>query len=305
MEQSKCKLRNFMAHSEETKKKIANTKNKLSTYPLLDYAQIKYCQCGCGERIKISYDHRYRPVKYIQGHGRKKKINEFLKQTLICACGCGQQIKLQKFHHWGNLRTPPKFIKGHYGSVRKTNVETEIAEFLKQVIYCRCGCGNKVTIRRYHRYKGLPEYICGHKPISDEHRRKNSEAQIERVIKNNGVAHGINGFKVGKFYSQKTQKEIHFESSYEEKAYIVLEKSDAVIEYDRCNFGIAYYKNGGIHRYIPDIIVTYKTGKKSIIEIKPENLVKDSVNQSKFKAAKEYCKINNLEFLIWTEKELF
>src|SRR3972149_10251213 len=27
---------------------------------------------------------------------------------------------------------------------------------------CKCGCGNKIEIKKYHRFYGIPEYLSGH-----------------------------------------------------------------------------------------------------------------------------------------------
>lgn len=77
------------------------------------------------------------------------------------------------------------------------------------------------------------------------------------------------------------------------------------------------------HRYYPDLIIKYTTGLVVIVEIKPyrqtikpvitknknrQTLLNESItytkNISKWLAAKEYARQNNLEFQIWTEKTL-
>jgi L-2-hydroxyglutarate oxidase LhgO len=75
-----------------------------------------------------------------------------------------------------------------------------------------------------------------------------------------------------------------------------------------------------IHNYYPDFMVQFKdkTGIKSwMIEVKPkkqtylkENASKKEkitwiVNNAKWEAAKKYCELNNIEFKLLTEKELF
>ncbi|AGG54363.1 head completion protein [Cyanophage S-SSM6b] len=79
--------------------------------------------------------------------------------------------------------------------------------------------------------------------------------------------------------------------------------------------------DGKRHRYFPDFYV--KVGKKKyIVEVKPfrqtlepktqkrvtkryiNEVVTFSVNQAKWKAAREFCKDNSLEFMLITEKEL-
>jgi len=77
-----------------------------------------------------------------------------------------------------------------------------------------------------------------------------------------------------------------------------------------------------IHRYFPDFIIKMKTGKRYMIEIKPDrqtrppkkpkrqtkSYMRESLeyvkNQAKWKAAQYYCEDNDLEFKLVTEKEL-
>ena len=77
-----------------------------------------------------------------------------------------------------------------------------------------------------------------------------------------------------------------------------------------------------IHRYFPDFIIKMKTGKRYMIEIKPDrqtrppkkpkrqtkSFMRESLeyvkNQAKWKAAQFYCEDNDLEFKLITEKEL-
>lgn len=76
-----------------------------------------------------------------------------------------------------------------------------------------------------------------------------------------------------------------------------------------------------VHRYFPDFKVTWKTGKTSLIEVKPNKETKPPTgnrrtkryitegytyvkNRNKWKAAENYCKDMNWKFEIWTEIEL-
>jgi len=46
--------------------------------------------------------------------------------------------------------------------------------------YCKCGCGQKIIVKPFHKYCGIPNYIQGHnvrgKPKSEKTRKKLSEA---------------------------------------------------------------------------------------------------------------------------------
>ena len=74
------------------------------------------------------------------------------------------------------------------------------------------------------------------------------------------------------------------------------------------------------HNYFPDFLIQFQTEGKTktwMVEIKPnkqtflkENASKKEkitwiINNAKWKAAESYCKKNNMEFKIITEKEIF
>ncbi len=79
--------------------------------------------------------------------------------------------------------------------------------------------------------------------------------------------------------------------------------------------------DGRMHRYFPDFYVKIQN-RKYLVEVKPYNQTKEpktqkrntkkyinevvtyAVNQAKWNAAKEFCKDQNWEFMLITEKEL-
>ena len=87
-------------------------------------------------------------------------------------------------------------------------------------------------------------------------------------------------------------------------AYQILEQLSAVVAYEAEPFWIEYRatKDSKIHRYIPDILVTYKDGTKELIEVKPANQVEE--NEDKFQAARAYAAENGMTFTVWTDQEL-
>ena len=121
---------------------------------------------------------------------------------------------------------------------------------------------------------------------------------------------------------------IRYMSSYEKKAFKFLDLNPGIEKISSEPFGIHYESpvDGKIHRYFPDLLVKTKAGRKFLVEIKPydqtippkqpkrlttksqENYIKAletfQINTNKWKAAREFCEKNNLEFIILTEKEL-
>ena len=112
-------------------------------------------------------------------------------------------------------------------------------------------------------------------------------------------------YKYGKFFSKKNNKKLNYRSSYELKAYEILEKMEDVIYYVVEPFSIKYFYEGIIRRTIPDILVNFQNGKKELIEVKPAYKFKIEKEKLKLQAMKQYAKDNNIKFSIWTEKELF
>ena len=110
--------------------------------------------------------------------------------------------------------------------------------------------------------------------------------------------------KQGYYFSDKNNKFILYRSSYELKAFNLLEKDNNVLNYDYENIKIPYIYKDKFHFYIPDLIINYKT-HKLMVEIKAKWALNLEINKNKFKAAMKYCKSNNLEFAIWCEEELF
>jgi hypothetical protein len=137
----------------------------------------------------------------------------------------------------------------------------------------------------------------------------------------------------GKFKPKHPEKykgnaeNIWFRSSWELKVMQWLDLSDNVMWWSSEELAIRYYNpvDNKIHRYFPDFIVKVKkkdnTEKTYVIEVKPEYQTKQPVkkkktqrfinesvtyiiNQSKWKAATEFCKDHGWEFKILTEKDI-
>jgi len=98
----------------------------------------------------------------------------------------------------------------------------------------------------------------------------------------------------------------NYRSSWELAFYKYLDHSDKVEYWGTEVFFIPYIspKDNQIHRYFSDVMMKTKDGSTFVIEIKPKSQVNTPINQAKFKAAEEYCKRNNSQFLILTEVEL-
>lgn len=122
--------------------------------------------------------------------------------------------------------------------------------------------------------------------------------------------------------------EISYRSSWELKFMNWCDRNDAVLEWGSEIAVIPYISpvDKKVHRYFVDFYMKIKDTqgniKKYLIEIKPKRFTQEpvkpkkmskqfiqevytySVNQAKWKAAKEFCADRGFEFLILTEEEL-
>jgi hypothetical protein len=137
----------------------------------------------------------------------------------------------------------------------------------------------------------------------------------------------------GRFIPKNPQKyagdvsNIIWRSTWERQVMNWLDSSDNVVYWSSEELVIKYYSpvDNKIHRYFPDFIVKIKKrdGKvmTHVIEVKPEYQTKQPtqkkktkrfieesityvVNQSKWKAAEEFCKDRGWVFQVLTEKHL-
>ena len=121
---------------------------------------------------------------------------------------------------------------------------------------------------------------------------------------------------------------IVYRSSWECKVMFWLDKDPNIISWASEELAIPYISpiDGRYHRYFPDFIVKSKTKdgtmKTIMIEVKPKKQTKEpaqrkkmtkqyinevttwGVNQSKWKAANEYCLDRGWEFRLITEDDL-
>ncbi|MGB5633993.1 MAG: TnsA endonuclease N-terminal domain-containing protein [Waterburya sp.] len=125
-----------------------------------------------------------------------------------------------------------------------------------------------------------------------------SLAVVARRITNRGSLKVI-----GKFPSLKMNTAIWWESQLERDYIYLLEIDPDVLSYQGQPFTIAYSNLDKRRKYTPDFLVSRK-GSKQIIEVKPAHQVSETQNTRRFQQAANFCKANNLEFVVVTEKTI-
>ena len=110
---------------------------------------------------------------------------------------------------------------------------------------------------------------------------------------------------------------IIYRSSWERKFVYWLEGCNNVIRWTSENIAIKYvWIDGKVHTYYPDYYVEMRNGKRLVIEVKPYSQTQQPINENaynirewtknccKWKAAREFCAQNGLEFQIITERTI-
>jgi TnsA endonuclease N terminal. len=114
--------------------------------------------------------------------------------------------------------------------------------------------------------------------------------------------------RTGFFPSDKNECLVAYESPLELDYFYLLEFDRDVIRYREQPLKISFVFSNKTHRYTPDLEVQRKSGKQ-LVEVKPwdklQELLKDDLEVSKFKAAANFCKYNGYSgFRIVTDKEI-
>ena len=153
---------------------------------------------------------------------------------------------------------------------------------------------------------------------------------IKKIRPNNRYKGGqINPASCHKLYESQKTRPIIYRSSYERDFIFWLERSPIVVRWGSECIGIGYtnLQDGKRHTYYPDYVMEVLNDKNDpskgtttiLVEIKPYNqtkapdpiLPRDSYawieyarNISKWKAAVEFARQNNMQFKIFTERTI-
>lgn len=81
-----------------------------------------------------------------------------------CKCGCGGRIQIKRHHKYTGV---PQYLLNHHKVKPRTKkpFDKQVDAILsgsRKAPLCACGCGNRIVIKHFHRYEGIPKYIRGH-----------------------------------------------------------------------------------------------------------------------------------------------
>ena len=147
--------------------------------------------------------------------------------------------------------------------------------------------------------------ILQRKKISKAIQRRNIDDIISGKFNNRKSK-----FLSGNYESKVWGKSFRYDSSWELNFLKYFDRSSMknYIEiFDRCKASIRYNRaDGTSHKYIPDFYIKLKSGIQIVVEIKPEDVLKnDPVVLAKRIAAKKYFHEKNIKYVVLTEKELY
>lgn len=113
------------------------------------------------------------------------------------------------------------------------------------------------------------------------------------------------GFKGEHFTGIKNGgKQIYLRSSYESIYVRILEADIDVLSWEYEPMRLPYLFKGSIRNYVPDFLVTYVDDLSFLVEVKPSLLVDNEQNTAKRLVAEAWCQLNNVGYLVFTEKSL-
>lgn len=108
--------------------------------------------------------------------------------------------------------------------------------------------------------------------------------------------------------SSKMLRNVRCQSTYEIRALEILDRDPEVAAFEEQPLWMCYIDDDGhIRRYVPDFLILMSDGTLKLLEIKAEWEVSGRYNsvRNKFESALEYCDLNEMDFEVWTEEDLF
>lgn len=156
---------------------------------------------------------------------------------------------------------------------------------------------------RQHISEGRKRMLAETGGFTPEHREKLSLAAARQYA--NGFDPQLHHRK-GWHDSPKAGK-VFYRSSYEKKAYLILDADDSVKTYKVEKIQISFMNPVKKTKatYLVDLYIEYVDGTKKIVEVKPNAWLTDEVIVAKNIAATEYAKKHDVSFEVWTEVQLF
>lgn len=153
------------------------------------------------------------------------------------------------------------------------------------------------------------EYSDSLRRIAEHHKSGGSFAVLWRENRIHPYDHGgrlSRNYKTGWYTSSKFNKKYWYRSSFELRFLEIADSDDTVSNLEYEQLSIPYIGcDGKPHTYKPDYLVTYVSGLKSVIEIKPKFQMDDETVKLKSEACIAFCERMGFDFIILNEDYLY
>ena len=244
---------------------------------------------SCAQLDKVISEEQKKAISQ-QLKGRKlsrshrKKILEYRKNNPEWSAQANSNLIPGQGGGWNTGKKTPKSVRDKQSAANKGR------KFTKK--HCK-------NISR-----GRKKMIAEQGGFTQEHREKISEAVVRQYEK--GFEPKLH-HRRGWHYSPKLKKKVYYRSSYEKKAYMLLDADDSVKRYEVESVKIKYWnpKKKINSTFLVDIQVFYKDGRESLVEVKPTTWLKDIEVQAKITAGSRYATQQECSFEMWDEIALF
>lgn len=250
----------------------------------------------------------YRAAVYVNGMtGKIAESNPNWKggkKVRVCP-NCNNEFVSK---HYGEVTFCSKQCRARYGADQK--IDDEKRKRITHGITCQ-QCGKVFKTRVSRKFCSRECFFKSDAFLGTQWKRSRGrkmsepvrQAMSERAAKRNAetvYTHGKSGF-----YDSKKAGKVYYRSSYELKAYELLDSDIKVISFTPEPFHIEYTNDeGNTRHYRPDILINLKSGKKKLVEVKPLWKLSQASTQLKINAGKKYAMKNGMGWQVWTEKEL-
>ena len=296
------------------------------TRRLYDKNKTYYCKCGCGRVIELKPYHKsYGVPDYVVGHSRKGKKNSdehnrkvAIKREAYLATEEGHAKLARIARENGRNPIAREKVRQHkLGSTLSQETKDRISKTKLSSEPTECEIkARKESADRLVKYNKENDPWNKGKPHTPEHIAKISKGntgkkrtrEVRELLSTLAIQRCIDetNFSRGKYFSNKNNCFIKHDSSYEIRAYELLEQEDSIASYKRCNFYIKYFYDGINRSTNPDLLLTFVDGHTEMVEVKPQRwVVNCDKTRKKINVAHQYCKKIGIRYSVWTESKLF
>jgi hypothetical protein len=261
------------------------------------------CKCGCGnENVWCvarqdynDYNKLHHPRSRVKSQEEKDKI------------GVANKISQKLYHK----------LHPEQGKIRNERLRSGITEESEQRrLKSIKDTYDNMSIEEKQSFSDHSKKLWENGTLRDAHAKatatyleRSANGEYDFKIRNENVSKSITQMYLGNefnwskgFYDSIKGGKCYYRSSWEKALFEILDNDENVLSFNSEPFSIDYEFQGNKHKYIPDLLITYKE-KIVLCEIKPIALRSIEKNVAKREVAIKLCQENNWEYLEWCPEE--